>query len=360
MKKLILFTLLLLTNFVNSQNLIQYDYVENWSTSWSGIWWTPISTTGYPNNASVTPTSSAALWGSGGGTSGYESDWYSFPNLVVNSTSSHIFKFRLGSYRFTSTGLTRGVDVGDYITVQLSTDGGTTYQNELRITGNNNAYWDYNSTAYDKVANGTLTTIGPGAGGDRTSTGDGYSTITLTIPAGVSNIAIDIFARANANGEEWWMDNFELFEIPEIPLPVELISFSGVWSKDERKVNLSWETLSEYNSSHYMILSSLDGVNWSNIININAAGNSNQKLKYTTSDFNPSVGYVNYYKLVQYDLDGKWEEFDIIAVNIPKVSDNCNPTYYDIDGKIVDFSKASPGIYIKECDGQRTKIYKSN
>jgi hypothetical protein len=225
--KQLLTLFLLITTLGFSQTLYKFDYVETFDTDWSGIWWTPAATTNYYTNAFVSSTSSAVIYGTGNGSSAYESDWYSFPNLVVDPAYDYQFKFRLASYRFTSTSGTRGVDAADYITVQLSTNGGTSYVNELRVTGNANAFWDYNTAAsYTKTANGTLTTIGPAAGGNRTTTGDGYSVIQLNIPAGTSPIAIDIFSRANSAGEEWWMDNFELTRTGG-PLQVQLLYFEG-------------------------------------------------------------------------------------------------------------------------------------
>jgi hypothetical protein len=333
MKNLLLILLILLTNISISQTLYRYDYIETFSSDWSGIWWTPITTTNYYTNASVSSTSSAVLYGTGNGTSAYESDWYSFPNLVVNPNNDYYFTFRLASYRFTSTNATRGVDGADYITVQLSTDGGTVYNNELRITGNANAFWNYNTNAsYTKTANGTLTTIGPSAGGDRTSTGDGYSVIRLNIPPNTSNIAIDIFTRANSAGEEWWMDNFELHEIVNNPLPVELIYFDGVGNTSFNK--LIWSTASEHNSDYFQIERSIDGAEWKTIGTKSASGNSNTKIDYSHIDsFDDFV--INYYRLVQVDFDGKYKIYGPISVDNTKSIKNV-VGYINLFGQVVD------------------------
>lgn len=312
MKKLILVLFILVTFIGYSQTLYKYNYIETFDTDWSGIWWTPAATTNYYTNAFVSSTSSAVIYGTGNGTSAYESDWYSFPNLAVNPAYDYQFKFRLASYRFTSTSTTRGVDAADYITVQLSTDGGTVYNNELRITGASNAFWDYNTAAsYTKTANGTLTTIGPAAGGNRTTTGDGYSVIQLNIPSGTTQIAIDIFARANAAGEEWWMDNFELTRTGG-PLPVELLYFEGTPYSTFNM--LKWATASEQNSSHFIIEKSTDGENWREIAIKPSAGNSTENIYYSSSD---NINYLglNYYKLVQYDIDGRFEIYGPIVLN---------------------------------------------
>ncbi len=312
MKNLILL-FVLITNMSLSQTLYRFDNIETFDSDWSGVWWTPIATTNYYTNASVSPTSSAVLYGIGNGTSTYESDWYSFPNLVVNPNNDYYLTFRLASYRFTSTNTTRGVDGGDYVTVQLSTDGGNTYINELRITGNSNAYWNYNTNAtYTKTANGTLTTIGPSAGGDRTSTGDGYSVIRLNIPPNTSNIAIDIFTRANSAGEEWWMDNFELHEIVNTPLPVELIYFDGI---EYPLFNLlKWSTASEHNSDYFQVERSIDGEYWTSVGIKSAAINSNQIINYSFIDSFKEFK-INYYRLKQVDADGQFKIYGPIALN---------------------------------------------
>lgn len=336
-----------------AQTLYKFDYVETFDADWSGIWWTPAATTNYYTNAFVSSTSSAVIYGIGNGTSVYESDWYSFPNLVVDPAYDYQFKFRLGSYRFTSTATTRGVDIADYVTVQLSTDGGVSYVNELRITGNANAYWNYNTAAsYTKTANGTLTTIGPAAGGDRTSTGDGYSVIQLNIPAGTSQIAIDIFARANSAGEEWWMDNFELTRTGG-PLPVELLYFDGVeyplWN------SLKWATASEHNSSHYCIERSIDGENWIQVASKTAAGNSTEKINYYHSD-NIDQHAIHYYRLIQHDVDGQYEIYGPIALD-NRAREKKIIGYYNMLGQRVDESYTGLVFELYE-DGTSKKIIK--
>ncbi len=352
-KKLLLLLSLSLSLFVNGQILYRSDYIETFDADWSGIWWIPIATSNYFTNASVSPTASAVLYGSGTGTSGYESDWYSFPNLVVDPNKDYYFTFRLASYRFTSTNSTRGVDVADYIIVQLSTDGGIVYSNELLITGNNNAFWNYNTNAvYTKTANGILTTIGPVAGGDRTNTGDGYSSIRLDIPPNTSNIAIDIFARANSSGEEWWMDNFEIREV--IALPIELTNFTG-YKTSEYNV-LKWQTESEHNNSHFILERSTTGEFTENdVVTIVAgAGNSTQLIDYNFIDKN-APREINYYMLTQVDYDGNFKQYGPIAI------DNRNNgvvvKYINLLGQDVDNSSSGVLFEVYE-DGSMKRIWR--
>lgn len=217
-KYLLLLILFIHWNLSYSQTCnttLVYDNVEAYT--WVGLW-NSLFNAGYYNNVSVSSNASSALIGVGLGSSAVEQSTYVLPNIAVNSNFQHIFRFRLGSYRITSTGTASGTDLADYVEVRLSTNNGTTYTPEMRITGFGNAYWDYNTNATaSKTANGTLQTFSPVGGGNRTNTGDGYSIIELRIPAGVSNIAINLLCRANAAGEEWWLDNMELIQVVPIP-----------------------------------------------------------------------------------------------------------------------------------------------
>jgi hypothetical protein len=354
MKKLI-FILLLFSNNLISQTPYKYDYVESFDSDWSGYWWTPAATANYYTNASVSPSASAVIYGLGNANSIVESDRYSFPNIVVDPAYDYQFRFRLGSYRFSSTNSTRGVDNTDYITVQLSTNGGLTYTNELRITGFSNAYWNYNSTPYTKTANGVLTTIGPIAGGNRTSTGDGYSVIKLNLPIGTSQIAIDVSARVNALGEEWWFDNFEIIKTGG-PLPIELISFIGIDYGDY--IFLSWVSASEYNNDYYRVEKSLDGINWEDVCKINGMGYSTQSTTYSYKDYDMNQSDLTYYRLSQFDFDGKFKYYSPISVKEKKEDFKQIVGYTDIMGKVIDVNTYYGVYFILYSNGTFEKFFK--
>ena len=94
-------------------------------------------------------------------------------------------------------------------------------------------------------------------------------------------------------------------------LPVELITFNGSCQND--LVEITWETASEYNSSHFDVESSRDGITWDVVKTIQAAGFSNELLKYNFKD-NNVYGENNYYRLTQVDIDGESKTYDIINV----------------------------------------------
>ena len=310
MKKFILTLLLTMSLGVctsQTQSLIASDYIE--SFDWSGAWFFNNPTTGYFTDISVSPAASAVIYGTGN--NAREEDWYSLPNVTVDGFKEHVFKMRLAAQTISNpTANTAGLDGGDYVDIQLSTNGGG-FVSEMRIKGFSNATWDYSSTALaSKTSDGSLTTFQPSSGGDRNNAGDGYSYIELTIPAGVTTIAIDVYCRVTRSGEDWWMDNFELYEISSTGLPVELSAFESEIVDSHNLI--TWVTQSESNSDYFVLETSYDGITWSNLNTQHAAGNSNEEItyRYYDNDFNE----LTYYRLLQVDIDGQQETFGPIVV----------------------------------------------
>ena len=354
MKKLIFFLIVILnTFFAKSQvgNLIYYDYMETWN--WAGTWWTGVNSNWYTDISVSSPTS-AVIIGTGG--NALETDWYVLPNIQLDPNKGHLFKFRLASQSISSpSAATAGNDTGDYVDVQVSTDGGITYTSEIRIRGYGNATWDYNSNGVIyEFLNGTNDIYTPIAGGDRTNTGDGYSEITLELPSGLTDFAVDLYCRVGRPGEEWWIDNIELFEIENISLPVELISFTV--SSENRTNKLVWKTASEHNSDYFKLEWSINGIDWSTIKEIPAAGNSNTMIHYDTYHNDFINGY-NYYRLTQYDFNGDHKIYDPVSINNSLVSKQVE-AYVNLIGQEISLD-SHEGLYIiMYIDGTSEKRYK--
>jgi hypothetical protein len=88
------------------------------------------------------------------------------------------------------------------------------------------------------------------------------------------------------------------------PLPLTLTGFSGQRSGDN--VLLKWTTASEQNTSHFDIQRGTDGIAYSSVGVIPAAGNSTQPLNYQFTDVLPaSTTPTWYYRLLMTDEDGQ-------------------------------------------------------
>lgn len=95
------------------------------------------------------------------------------------------------------------------------------------------------------------------------------------------------------------------------PLPIELLSFTA--QRLGEGVLLEWSTATETNNDFFEVQRSRNGIDWDNIKKIRGQGNSNQTYKYKMLDKNP-LRAKSYYRLKQYDFDGKFSYSPIVSV----------------------------------------------
>jgi len=108
--------------------------------------------------------------------------------------------------------------------------------------------------------------------------------------------------------------------VGQTPLPIELIYFNAI-PKNNRTVNLNWQTASEINNDYFTVQRSLNGTDWENVTTVDGSENSSTTLTYTSVDITPYKG-ISYYRLKQTDFDGQFEYSQIRSVNLNDVSNN--------------------------------------
>lgn len=95
------------------------------------------------------------------------------------------------------------------------------------------------------------------------------------------------------------------------PLPVELASFQA---SSEKSYNvIRWTTLSESNSSYFILEKSYDGINFSEFNRIDAQGNSIASHDYIAMDFSPGVSHT-FYRLKQVDINNVIRGYNPIKI----------------------------------------------
>jgi hypothetical protein len=137
-------------------------------------------------------------------------------------------------------------------------------------------------------------------------------------------------------------------------LPVELVNFKGD-NIENRKIKLSWSTLSETNSSHFIIEESQNGKDFIHLNSTPAKGQSNKKTDYSIYDENLFTGS-NYYRLSCEDKNGKQEVFSTIMVtnssHLPKLQVYPNPAKDNLTIDIRHFSAPKVDIEITDMYGR--------
>jgi hypothetical protein len=95
-------------------------------------------------------------------------------------------------------------------------------------------------------------------------------------------------------------------------LPVNLVNYTAI--AENNRIHLKWKVSSEQNNDRFEMERSSDGINFEKLCSVKGRGNSSQPFVYESYDHSPLKG-INYYRLKQYDFDGKALELGIKSVN---------------------------------------------
>lgn len=124
--------------------------------------------------------------------------------------------------------------------------------------------------------------------------------------------------------------DFVLANISGASLPLNLLHFTG--EKDNGAVRLIWETDNEVNTSHFIIERSADGIYFQALGRVNAK-NRPGRQGYHFADVQPRSG-ANYYRLQQYDLDGRFVFSTVVLIRFDKTENDLlvfpNPAMHTI------------------------------
>lgn len=216
------------------------------------------------------------------------------------------------------------------------TDGGTSFQyfvqfsiiNDFSGTVPGNLY-DYTSSVYSTVPRAAsiveLRPIPLPPVGDYSNTG--YLSPGATFQGSASSRGlqanttynqqsiIDIFGY---NSATLYLDFSPCYKgVTNGVLPVTLSSFT-LNSTESKAVELNWTTADETDNSGFDVEHSLDAKSWSKLgfVQTKAAeGNSTTDIQYSFLHSSPHLGQ-NYYRLIQYDFDGKSTPSVIRSINV--------------------------------------------
>ena len=134
--------------------------------------------------------------------------------------------------------------------------------------------------------------------------------------------------------------------------PVKFIDFNV---KDAgSSILLTWQTATEQNSDYFSIEKSSDGLSFTSIGIVKAAGNSENILSYSYIDRSPSDGNT-YYRIVEYDKDGSTTITPIKSVDVNNndliVMPNPSAGNFTVTGKTT--ANAQVYIYVINSLGQQ-------
>jgi hypothetical protein len=192
----------------------------------------------------------------------------------------------------------------------IPTQGGSECSTTYNIPNEDNGYWTINADANSNTGKYNVTLYPTNA----TNTG-GASGWTVTKKPTISTGTWGLNGKCvpSSTAAIVMRDSLQGFSVfgaaqATVPLPLTLVYFDG---KIENDVNhLYWETAAEYNSDHFKLLRSTDGINFDVIGELNAAGNSNTMRYYDFIDYDPADK--SYYQLSLVDQNGSAEYSDVV------------------------------------------------
>ena len=318
-----LLLLILLYNTSFAQTILYQDNCELTGYNWRATWTSPnvsyvtgtSAATDLPANSPLYVSSNRSIMFQGVGNpgSGPERATISLPPVSINPAVANCFKMRIASIAINPTQNSgAGLDNQDNLRITVSYNGSATYSPEIQVNGGSDINWGYNAPGVIyRTAQGSLSNYAQVLGSE-------YSFITLELPVGTSLVAFEIDVGANASGETWLIDDFQLVGNCYSALPVLLTDYSCLLVNDNMIVK--WTTLSETNNDFFIIEASNDLINIQEIGRVVGNGNSTDRINYYFTHYTP----MNYYRLSQIDYDGKITRYNWIYVYNPKSS----PTEY--------------------------------
>lgn len=149
-----------------------------------------------------------------------------------------------------------------------------------------------------------------------------------------------------------------------IDLPITLLQFSAIYTGN-KTVEISWNTVSEFNNQYFTVERSKDGVGFEEINRIQGNGNSYSKQTYQATDASPLYG-TSYYRLKQIDNDGTVTYSSIVSVNTSesdsemRVNAYPNPTVSYLNLQIVNAASKNLKYAIYTMEGKLISEQKIN
>lgn len=313
-KLLVLFVLF--TNILNAQVVLYHDNMESTST-WKGV-----STQGLyssytggfsqsiddpPNSPQyVSLDSCYVVRGAGAGSSTPERDTLLFPNITGLSTAKkYQVRFKLATIGVNpSVNLAAGLDQSDSLMVEFSPNNGLSWFKEIKIFGNNNARWGFNSSGVNIVKLSNFNTATYSA-----SSASPITSVTLDISINITQLRVRLISHINAIGETIMIDDVEILERPTV-LPVELLDAKLITIGDD--FELTWTTISEINVDYFSILKCDERGNIVELGRVSGMSYSNTPINYIFKHKLPEGQ--NYIILREVDLDGFVDDLKIFSI----------------------------------------------
>lgn len=155
-----------------------------------------------------------------------------------------------------------------------------------------------------------------GAGNFVVYEGNGNSAVITNLnPTTTYHLEVYEFNFENA-GTRYLLTDPAMLTFSTTVLPVECLHFAG--QLEAKQVRLQWTTATELNNAGFSLQRSTDGIRYTEIAWVPGEGTTSEPTTYQWLDILPPTGATFYYRLIQHDWDGQFEQAcEIISLQAP-------------------------------------------
>lgn len=303
MKKILIALLLLLLN-INLLGQLPYTWVSNpgWVSSN-----TSVNTLCYQNGCYKKVSTSDCIG----------SSWNTYNNNQITSYTSPNYSFVCASNINVSINLDINLESRyDWLYFQYSIDGGISWVNPVSLSPSTNLS-NVNLSGYSPLLiAGTSNNTNGWTGSIPTFT------VTYSIPSSTltkfrfifeSDFSINSYSSGSSGSFIYYADILGFSATCTSVLPIELVSFDG-YKYDDYNL-LTWVSANELNNDYYRLEKSTDALSWETAYIADGSGTSYTPIHYQYKDYNYKTSEIIYYRLIQVDLNGNSEIFNIVSID---------------------------------------------
>lgn len=137
-------------------------------------------------------------------------------------------------------------------------------------------------------------------------------------------------------------------------LPIILSSFTV--KPENNKARIEWSTATEQGNDHFEVERSADGINFTCFAIVKGNGTTSAANKYFVYDNSPLEG-TNYYRLIQYNIDGRNTNHGIRTANFknlpgPTLSVFPNPVIKNLGIRLNNYSGKQVAVTLMDMSGK--------
>lgn len=254
-------------------------------------------------------------------------------------------------YRDTVYNLTGGVSYSTYLYIMnintLGTCGSSAILPQLQFIVE---YYNTATASYTQLTSFTTAFIPQSATPTWVLAGG-----TFVLPANIQTVRYRILNNSIGGcGNDLAIDDITFARAARLPiLPVTGLQASA--QRTGNNVAIQWQTLSENNTKNFITEKSNDGFNWTSIDTTNAAGYSQTKITYSTTDATP--GTMNYYRIKQVDMNGRFTFSNVVSIAVKSNSIEAktfpNPFINQLQVDLTSTQNKKVNINISDASGKR-------